>query len=149
MRYRPRSGGFTLIELMIVIAIIAVIAAIAIPSLLEARIRSNETGVIQTMRTLHAAQELFRERDHDGDGIHQYAGDLAQLAGLIDGQLAAGTRYGYGFEVVSATGHRFAIRATCLAVGRSGRNGYHVDETGVIRVCTDNFADATDPPIGG
>ncbi len=84
MHYREK--GFTLIELMIVVAIIAIIAAIAIPSLLRARVAANETSAVGTLRTLATAQAEFRqaaEVDEDDDGVGQY-GFLQELAGTVD-----------------------------------------------------------------
>ena len=73
--------GFTLIELMIVIAIIAIIAAIAIPNLIEARKNGNETAAIGALKTLGSAQALFRESDKENDGNLDY-GTLSELASL-------------------------------------------------------------------
>ncbi len=147
---RPRGttqGGFTLVELLIVLAIIAIIAAIAIPNLLDARMRSNETSVIGAMRAIYAAQTLFKDRDLDGDGRHHYAPTLSALSGILEADLADGQRYSYTFELVSPAANTFGCRATCLFVGRAGENGYWVDETGVIRICAANFSDANDPPL--
>src|SRR5205085_1955103 len=71
--------GFTLIELMIVIAIIAIIAAIAIPSLLDARKASNETAAIGGLRAIFSAETLFRDRDKDGNGVCDYAVSMSAL----------------------------------------------------------------------
>ena len=87
--------GFTLIELMIVIAIIAIIAAIAIPSLLRSQMSSNETAAVGTLRTMVASQAQFRGAavvDQDSDGTGEY-GYLQELAGSqpprVDPNLAA------------------------------------------------------------
>lgn len=80
-----KSQGFTLIELMIVIAIIAIIALIAIPNLLSSRLVANETSTIGTLRSLASAQAEFQARqivDQDNDGLGEY-GFLQELAGVV------------------------------------------------------------------
>jgi len=80
-----RHAGFTLIELMIVIAIIAIIALIAIPNLLSSRLVANETSTIGTLRSLSSAQAEFQARqivDQDSDGLGEY-GFLVELAGSV------------------------------------------------------------------
>jgi len=66
--------GFTLIELMIVVAIIAVIAAIAIPNLLRSKMAANEAAAIAAMRCYAGAENIFHRTDYDGDGVLEYAG---------------------------------------------------------------------------
>ena len=80
-----QEHGFTLIELMIVIAIIAIIALIAIPNLLSSRLVANETSTIGTLRSLSSAEAEFQARqivDQDADGLGEY-GFLQELAGSV------------------------------------------------------------------
>ena len=77
-----RNAGFTLIELMIVVAIIAVIAAIAIPKLMSARISANENAAVATLRSIAAAQQQFQassaiDTDADGGGEYAFFGELS------------------------------------------------------------------------
>ncbi|MDJ0523467.1 MAG: DUF2950 family protein [Planctomycetota bacterium] len=101
--------GFTLIELMIVIAIIAIIAAIAIPNLLAARLSANETAAIATLRNIISAQAQFQQSgkaDTDNDGTGEYGGFVelsGQAAGRMAGILVPPVLSG-AFKVLNANG---------------------------------------------
>ncbi|MCA9307806.1 MAG: prepilin-type N-terminal cleavage/methylation domain-containing protein, partial [Phycisphaerales bacterium] len=81
--------GFTLVELMVVIAIIAVIAAVALPNLLATRLAANEAAAIATLRNLVTAQAQFQQRtrlDVDNDGIGEF-GSFTELSGVGPGRM--------------------------------------------------------------
>ena len=90
-----KKSGFTLIELMIVVAIIAIIAAIAIPNLLRSRMSANEAGAAGAMRTISTGEVAFQTAafvDTDTDGVGDY-GTLVS-SGCIVVQIASCTRSG-------------------------------------------------------
>jgi prepilin-type N-terminal cleavage/methylation domain-containing protein len=97
---KKSQAGFTLIELMIVIAIISIIAAIAIPNLLAARKHGNEINAVGALKTIITAETVFNQKDADGDGNLDY-GMLSELRAetLVDPVVGSGTKAGYLFEV--------------------------------------------------
>lgn len=159
-----RNEGFTLIELMIVIAIIAIIAAIAIPNLLRSRLQSNEAAAIGNLRTLVSAQTAFASAEGG------YAGDYAELRdnpialgnpAYIDVVLpgVGGNLQGYEYEMtgdglslvgrnVAEVFQNFIMTATPVRFGESGVRGFMVDGSGIIRFTMDGSApDESNDPI--
>ncbi len=143
------SGGFTLVELMIVCAAITIVAVISIPNVIEARKSSNESTAIAALRTIASAQAMFREGDKDGDGL-DYADNLADLGtyGLVDPPLASGTRNGYDFSIAAADGWTWSANADPAVRSKTGDRSFFIDETGVIRFNTSAPAGPADPEIG-
>ncbi len=135
------NKGFTLIELMIVIAIIAVIAAIAIPNLLRSRMSANEAAAIGTIRTISSAQQQFQAAAiiPFPSGMGQYAASVAVLGAqappFVDSSLATSDRQGYNFASVGGGpdgAPLFTAIANPLAPGTSGGRAFYSDQSGVI-----------------
>ena len=120
-----RRDGFTLIELMIVVAVIAVIAAMAIPSLQAARRSANEANTIGFLRMAVTVNEQYRTRF----GRYPTADTDLFNSGFVDpGQNPAG--YTLTFNTTPFT---WALNADPDTMGQTGDRGFFVDQTGVIR----------------
>ncbi len=146
---RLHNKGFTLLELMIVVAIIAIIAGIAMPNLLRTKMAANEAGAIQSLRTLVSAQDLFRNTQ----GLNRY-GTLTELRDAVppcvDGALGSGTIGGYTVSDAGAPGSdTWGAVALPNTVGATGNRGFFVDESGVLRYTVDGSPpDETSPELG-
>jgi prepilin-type N-terminal cleavage/methylation domain-containing protein len=142
-----KQKGFSLIELLIVVAIILIIAAIAIPNLLRARMAANESSAVGTVRTLVTAEVTYSSTYNTG-----FAATLAVLGGatpctagaatscLIDNLIATGgPKSGYnvaalGSAPVNGVINTFGASAWPVALGSTGGRTFCSDESGVVRV---------------
>jgi len=150
-----RENGFTLIELMVVLALIVVIAAIAIPNLIRSRMTANEGAAIGSLRTIANAEAQFQSQAilkwPSGMGQYGNLNDLAsQTPPLIDSVLGTGKREGYSYLVTPGGvdgSSSFAANADPIMMDSTGGRGFYVDETAVIRFFIGGSAGAIDPPI--
>jgi Tfp pilus assembly protein PilE len=118
-----KRKGFTLIEIMIIVAIIFLLAAIAIPKLLRGRISAQEAAAAAALHTIATAEVQWR-------ASHASYSTLANLA--IDSTLASGTNQGYEFtHPVAADVSATAFFATAIPQGSNAR-AYYIDESGVL-----------------
>ena len=168
--------GFSLIELLIVVAIILIIAAISIPNLLRSRMAANEASAVGSVRTINTAAVEYQSIYGAG-----YPGSLKVIgttgtatscsnAQLIDSVLTSGTKSGYKFEIVPGAqevpsasvpqgctagfADGYVVTAVPVTVGTTGQRAFCSDATGVIRsnptgtaVYTSPLCDASQSPL--
>jgi type IV pilus assembly protein PilA len=138
-RRRRQQRGFSLVELLIVIAIILIILSIALPQMSKSRMHAQEMAAIKTLQTINTTEIQYQSQ------FGKFATAIAQLgpaptgggegpeaAGLISGTLASGTSSGYNFTVTQTPGG-YAVSAMPKTFGSTGRRTFYTDQTGIIR----------------
>ena len=139
-----KQKGLSLIELLIVVAIILIIAAIAIPNLLKARISANESSAVGTVRTISTATVQYSAQCPNlgfpanvtvlGPGPGDCTG-----AGIIDAVLVTNTKSGYNFAYAAGAANAagvittYTYNANPINRGITGQRSFYLDQTGVIR----------------
>ena len=147
-----REKGFSLIELLIVVAIILIIAAIAIPNLLRSRMAANEASAVSGIRAITTAEHAYSATYPDVG----YACTLAALgppptgqsasstaSDILDPVISAGTKSGYTYALSNCTGTPFSnyqSTAVPITVGGSGQRAFCSDSSGIIQYAIDGTA---------
>ena len=158
---RREGAGFSLIEMIVVMAIILIIAAIAIPRLLKSKMVANEASAVQSLRVITTAEVTYDATYNQG-----YAPTLTSLgppppgsqasalhADLVDEVLASGIRNGYNFVYVpiDAAGNgkptAFSANANPVSPGQTGERYFFVDQTNVIRFALGGPANPSSTPV--
>src|SRR5271167_1781460 len=166
MKITSKQKGFSLIELLIVVAIILIIAAIAIPNLLRARMAANESSAVGSLRTIVTSEFNYQQTYGIGYAPLTNLGSVAPCAPatlatsaaacLVDSQLSSGKKSGYNVTTpvpaavgtAAAPNNTFTAVAVPTAIGQSGQRGFYTDQSGVIRFTTDGTTPlATSPAL--
>ncbi len=162
MHSNATGKGFSLLELLIVVAIVLIIAAIAVPNLMRSRVAANHASAVASLRVINSAEITYAMQYEIG-----YTRTLANLgpppagsqrsssaAELIDNVLASGTKSGYIFTYVpgapDGVGHceQFSVTANPSLPGSTGYSYYFSDQTAVIRLNAATTASSSDSDIG-
>ncbi len=142
-----KQKGFSLIELLIVVAIILIIAAIAIPNLLRSRMAANEASAVGSVRTINTAEVTYQTTYGTGFaplanlGGANPCNPVPATACLVDSVVSAGTKSGYtlttpapaALGTIAAPNNVYSVNAVPVVIGQSGQRSFCSDQSGVIR----------------
>lgn len=157
-RQKLRTQGFSLVELLVVVAVILIIAAIAIPNFIQSKERANESSAAQNLRTITTAEVIYNTTYSAGFTNLANLGGSGTAVGptnaeLIDTVLSSGTKSGYilsytplandGFGNVTS----YSVNADPVVPGYTGARHFYADQSGVIRENDTVAASPTDNPI--
>ncbi len=155
---RNKQKGFSLIELLIVVAIILIIAAIAIPNLLRSKMAANEASAVGSLRTLNTACVAYATTYGIGfpaalSNLSPATAATSTTADLVDSVLAAGSKSGYNFVYTAAAAGAdlvvptYTTTANPVTVNQTGNRYFFTDQSGVIRQNIGAAATAASTPI--
>ena len=159
---RSAERGFTLVEIMIVVAIIALLAAIAIPNVLRGRTTANEASAIGNLRALVSSLEMFRSVNNNYPATANWVANMyttpdpdfgpPSFNHAMDGTAcpagpASSCTQGYRYTYTSAGAGTYTVNANPDVLGNTGTRSFLADESGVTRHCTGTGATVTDPSI--
>jgi prepilin-type N-terminal cleavage/methylation domain-containing protein len=157
---RNKQKGFSLIELLIVVAIILIIAAIAIPNLLRSKMAANEASAVGSLRTINTACITY-SINYGGfpssltalGGEGTSTAPTSTAAELIDNVLQGGSKAGYSFGYSAGTTDAagnvdgYVVNANPASPGVTGLRYFYTDQTGVIRASSSGTATSANSPI--
>lgn len=141
---QSKQSGFSVIELLLVVAVIGILAALAVPNLTTSEKAAHEASAISYMRHWSAAQELYRIRHgHYADADQQLVSE--GFVGNPDPD-----RFGYIFSIDNPAGSadNWWGSAVPKSPGTSGDRYFYIDRTGVIRYSTSGPANGSSTPLG-
>ena len=150
MRNNNRQKGFSLIELLIVVAIILIIAAIAIPNLMRSKMAANEASAVASLRTINTSSVSYSTTYGPFptalSNLAPSSTPSSTAADLVDSVLGSGTKSGYTFSM-TGTGTLYSVNADPVS-SSTGQRHFFTDQSLVIRANTSTTATVSDNPIG-
>lgn len=141
--------GFTLVEIMIVLAIVITLATLVVSSVLRARHNANEVAAVAACKTLVTACQAF----YANSLPHTYPTGLSDLIppvsnpSYIDSVLASGTKQGYNFTYAFIDAESFTLNSDPAVPGKTGTRHFFANESGIIKANSSGQASSADPAV--
>lgn len=142
-----KNKGFSIVEILVVLAVLGIVTAIFVPRLLTSRLAANEAAALSGLKAIYSAVNMYYE------DTNSYPENLADMVepnssiSYIDAQLASGSKDGYGYEYSSSAVQDFSLNANPVVPGNTGNRYFYIDETGVIRVNDEGEAGPDDEAL--
>jgi type IV pilus assembly protein PilA len=158
---RNKAQGFSLIELLVVVAIILIIVAIAVPNFMRAKISANESSAVSSIHAVDTSEIAYSSTYFEigysaslanlGTGGANPCYGTATAACLVDPALASGTKSGFNFTYVQnasvTPSIQFTINGDPVIMDVTGQKGFYSDESNIIRYAIGASANINSPPI--
>lgn len=142
-----KNKGFTIVEIMVILAVLGILIAISVPRLLNSRIAANEAAAMAGLKTIYSAVNMYYEDTNlSPDALEDLIEPNSSIS-YIGAQLASGSKDGYDYVYSSSAVQDFSLNANPAAPGNTGNRYFYIDQTGVIRVNDQEEAGPDDPAL--
>ena len=129
-----KKTGFTLVEMMVIVALIVLLAAISFPNLVRARLHANESLAQAALRSITTAEVIYRVSNVTYATLAQLGEAVPAYVDMVLGcAMPPCAKHSYNFDIADISGATFFVYAVPVIANRSGIRSFCVTEDGVVR----------------
>ncbi len=152
LNFIKNQNGFSLLELLIVVAVLGILVTVAVPALMRSRVNANESSTKSNLQTFTSSMESYRANQQPPVYPTDIGGLTTATPAYLDstwGTSTSATKSGYTLTYVRTDGARYILTGEPTLAGNTGNNSYCVDETGVLWTSATSSGAFTASPCSG